>query len=61
LERFLLEVWVPGFWAKGEETEEAMKIYMLMILIGVIVGLSYHPIRGQAKQTPAAPPDSLPA
>jgi hypothetical protein len=61
LERFLLEESVPDFRAKGEETEEAMKIYMLMILIGVIVGLSYLPIRGQAKQTAAVPPDSLPA
>jgi len=38
-----------------------MKIFMLLILIGVIVGLSYLPIRGQAKQAAAVPPDSVPA
>jgi len=38
-----------------------MKIYMLMILIGVIVGLSYLPLRGRAKPASAVPPDSLPA
>jgi hypothetical protein len=50
-----------GFDGKGEEAEEAMKIFMLLILIGVIVGLSYLPIRGQAKQAAAVPPDSVPA
>lgn len=38
-----------------------MKIYMLMMLIGVIVGLSYLPVRIRAKQVPVTSPDSLPA
>jgi hypothetical protein len=38
-----------------------MKIYMLMMLIAVIVGLSHLPIRTRAKQTAAVPPDSVPA
>jgi hypothetical protein len=52
---------MPGFRATVKKRKKLMKIYLLMILIGVIVGLSYLPIRGRAKQTPAAPPDSLPA
>ncbi len=50
-----------GFNGEGEEAEAAMKIYMLLILIGVIVGLSYLPIRARAKEAPAVPPDSVPA
>jgi xanthosine utilization system XapX-like protein len=38
-----------------------MKIYMLMMLIGVIVGLSYLPIRVRAKQASPVAPDSVPA
>ncbi len=38
-----------------------MKIYMLMLLIGVIVGLSYLPLRGRTKPAGTAPPDSVPA
>ena len=38
-----------------------MKIYMLMMLIGVIVGLSYLPIRVRAKQAATVPPESVPA
>jgi len=49
------------FNGEGEEAEAAMKIYMLLILIGVIVGLSYLPIRARAKEAPAVPPDSVPA
>jgi hypothetical protein len=38
-----------------------MKIYMLMMLIAVIVGLSHLPFRIRAKPAPARSPDSLPA
>lgn len=38
-----------------------MKIYMLMMLIGLIVGLSYLPIRARAKKTTIATPNSLAA
>jgi len=38
-----------------------MKVYMLLMLIGVIVGLSHLPIRVRAKQTAPVPPDSVPA
>jgi len=38
-----------------------MKIYILMMLIAVIVGLSHLPIRIRAKQSVPVPPDSLPA
>jgi hypothetical protein len=38
-----------------------MKIYMLLTLIGVIVGFSYIPSLRQLKQTTAAPPDSATA
>jgi hypothetical protein len=37
-----------------------MKIYMLMMLIAVIVGLSHLPIRVRAKQSAYGPPDSVP-
>ena len=39
-----------------------MKIYFLLMIISVFVGLSYMPIRdrGEAKSVPARP-DSLPA
>jgi hypothetical protein len=40
---------------------QEMKIYMLLMLIGVIVGLSYLPIRGRPEQAAPVPPDSLPA
>jgi hypothetical protein len=38
-----------------------MKIYMLLMLIAVIVGLSHLPIRVRAKQSAPAAPDSVPA
>jgi hypothetical protein len=40
---------------------QAMKIYLLFMLISVFVGFSYLPIRSEAKQDVPAPPDSLPA
>jgi hypothetical protein len=41
--------------------EKAMKIYFLLMLISVFVGLSLIPIRTEAKKSTAAPPDSVPA
>jgi hypothetical protein len=41
--------------------EKAMKIYFLLTLISVFVGLSLIPIRTEAKKSTAAPPDSVPA
>jgi hypothetical protein len=41
--------------------EKAMKIYFLLMIISVFVGLSFIPIRAEAKKTSATPPDSLPA
>ncbi|HZC54432.1 MAG TPA: hypothetical protein VE396_00100 [Xanthobacteraceae bacterium] len=41
--------------------QEAMKIYFLLMLISVFVGLSYMPLRTEAKQKVAVRPDSLPA
>jgi hypothetical protein len=38
-----------------------MKIYVLLALIALIVGLSHYPIRRQPKTDTAAPPDSVPA
>jgi hypothetical protein len=38
-----------------------MKIYFLLVIISVFVGLSYVPIPVEAKQKPATPPDSVPA
>jgi hypothetical protein len=38
-----------------------MKIYVLMSLIALIVGLSYWPISSKAKKANAASPDSLAA
>jgi hypothetical protein len=38
-----------------------MKIYLLLMLIGVIVGLSHLRIRGRNDQAAPVPPDSLPA
>jgi len=38
-----------------------MKIYILLMLIGVIVGLSHFPIRVRAKKAAAVAPDSMPA
>jgi hypothetical protein len=38
-----------------------MKIYVLLMLIGVIVAFSYLPRFGRAKPVPPAPPDSVPA
>jgi hypothetical protein len=38
-----------------------MKIYMLLMLVGAIVGFSYIPIPRQAKQTTTAPPESATA
>jgi hypothetical protein len=41
--------------------EKAMKIYFLLMLISVFVGLSLIPVRTEAKKSEAAQPDSLPA
>ena len=38
-----------------------MKIYFLLTIISVFIGLSYIPIRTQPKQSAATPTDSLPA
>jgi hypothetical protein len=38
-----------------------MKIYFLLAIISGFVALSYVPIRAEAKQKPATPPDSVPA
>jgi hypothetical protein len=38
-----------------------MKIYMLLMLIGVFVGFSYIPLGAEAKQEAPVPPDSVPA
>ncbi|MDE2372888.1 MAG: hypothetical protein KGL96_01550 [Hyphomicrobiales bacterium] len=38
----------------------AMKIYVLLMLIGVIVSMSYMPVR-RARPTAAPSPDSVPA
>jgi hypothetical protein len=38
-----------------------MKIWLLLMLIGAIVGLSYFPVRRQAKVTAPIPSDSVPA
>lgn len=38
-----------------------MKIYMLVMLISAIVGLSYLPVRVRSKPTTRVQPDSLPA
>ena len=43
------------------EAEKQMKIYFLLMLISVFVGLSYMPMRTEAKQKVAVRPDSLPA
>jgi hypothetical protein len=55
-----LLAWVDGAGStRGDGLE--MKIYILMMLIAVIVGLSHLPIRIRAKQSVPVPPDSLPA
>jgi hypothetical protein len=38
-----------------------MKICLLLMLIGAIVGLSYFPVRRRAKVAAPIPPDSVPA
>lgn len=38
-----------------------MKIYFLLMLISVFVGFSFIPLRTEAKQSSATPPDSVPA
>jgi hypothetical protein len=40
---------------------QAMKIYVLLMLISVIVGFSYLSSRIPSKQVEPVPPDSLPA
>jgi hypothetical protein len=44
-----------------KDDQLAMKIYMLLMLIAVIVGLSHLPIRVRTKPNVPAAPDSLPA
>jgi hypothetical protein len=58
VERFLLEGMVPVTCGRGEGL---MKIYFLLMIVSVFVAFSYVPIRAEPKQTPAAPPDSVPA
>jgi hypothetical protein len=58
VERFLLKKRVPG--RQGDDGLE-MKIYILMMLIAAIVGLSHLPIRVRAKQSAPVQPDSVPA
>jgi hypothetical protein len=38
-----------------------MKIYMLLMLVGMIVGFSYIPSQRHPKQTTTVPPDSATA
>ena len=38
-----------------------MKIYFLLVIISLFVGLSYVPIRIEPKQKPATPSNSVPA
>jgi hypothetical protein len=58
VERFLLEGMAPVTCGRGKEL---MKIYFLLMIVSVFVALSYVPIRAEPKQTPTAPPDSVPA
>jgi hypothetical protein len=58
VERFLLRQRVLG--STGDGGQE-MKIYMLLMLIGVFVGISYVPLRAKAKPASPAPADSVPA
>jgi hypothetical protein len=37
-----------------------MKIYMLLMLVSVFVGLSLFPVRAKAKSAARAPADSVP-
>jgi hypothetical protein len=41
--------------------EKPMKIYFLLMIISVFIGLSFIPLRNEPKKSVAAPPDSLPA
>jgi hypothetical protein len=47
-------------WVEEDHGPE-MKIYMLLMLIAVILGLSHRPLRFRAKRTSTVPPVSLPA
>jgi hypothetical protein len=58
VDRFLLGEAMPG---RTAGTGGAMKIYVLLMLISVIVGFSYIPRRNRAKQADAAAPDPVPA
>jgi hypothetical protein len=58
VERFLLEGMVLVTCGRGEGL---MKIYFLLMIVSVFVAFSYVPIRAEPKQSPAAPPDSVPA
>ena len=51
-------MWVSKITA---EAKKQMKIYFLLMLISVFVGLTYMPMRTEAKQKVAAQPDSVPA
>jgi hypothetical protein len=55
-----LFAWSLGAINKGGG-EKAMKIYFLLMLISVFVGFSFIPLRTEAKQSSATPPDSVPA
>jgi hypothetical protein len=56
----MLLAYGEGAGSTGDDGLE-MKIYILMMLIAVIVGLSHLPIRVRAKQSAPVPPDSVPA
>jgi hypothetical protein len=51
---------LKGEW-RTEMDAQAMKIIVLLMLIGVIVAMSHLPIRRQAKAPAPATPDSVPA
>jgi hypothetical protein len=38
-----------------------MKIYFLLMIISVFVGLSFIPLRAEPKKSTSVPPESLPA
>jgi hypothetical protein len=57
MERFLLR----SVAHQNCGARKAMKIYFLLMLISVFVGLSYMPMRSEAKQKVAVRSNSLPA
>jgi hypothetical protein len=55
-----LLAWLVGAGNNGGG-QEVMKIYFLLMIVSVFVGLSYIPIRSEAKQSTPVQPDSVPA